>query len=97
MVRRIELIGPGIVLSNPAHGSFSFSAPVQRLVAFRCSPTRTSREEAVPESYGRIVPFLDCFTAFYFSLAESFGINYLRLAKTVSFCGKTLKRHGHYS
>jgi hypothetical protein len=30
-------------------------------------------------------------------LAESFGINYLRLAKTVSFCGKTLKRHGHYS
>jgi len=78
MVRRIELIGPGIVLSNSAHRSFSFSAPVQRLVAFRCGPTRSSRKETVPESYGCIVSFLDCLTAIYFSLAESFGINYLR-------------------
>ena len=97
MVRRIELIGPGLVLPNPAHRSFSFSAPVQRLVAFRCGPTRSSREETVPESYGRIVPFLDCFTAFYFSLAESIGVNFLHWVKTVSFWGETLKRHGHNS
>ena len=97
MVRRIELIGPVIVLSNPADCSFSFSASVQRFLAFRCGPTCTSREETVPESYGRVVPFLDCFTAFYFPLAESFRINFLRLVKSVSFCGKTLKRHGHHS
>ena len=97
MVCRSEFVGSRIILPYPTYSSFSFSAAVQRLVAFRCGSTRSSREETVPESNGCIVPLLDCFTAFYFSLAESIGVNFLHWVKTVSFWGETLKHHGHNS